>query len=117
MSVVLSEFNNEPVVPHSDGDDWEIRCGLTFSGEYKTGGDSTFKEVVEAVLKELGTGIINFVIINGVPGYFIQYNYKTGKLQVFWSGASGAVLKELTEAEYPAAIREAGIVRALIAGR
>lgn len=118
MTVVLAEVANEPVVPHSDGDDWEIRCGLTLSSTYKTGGDTTFKEAVEAVLKEVGTGVINFVTINGAPGYVVQYNYKTGKLQVFRTGAAvKGVLEELPEEEYPALLREAGLLRVLIAGR
>lgn len=118
MTVVLAEMNNEPVVPHSDGDDWEIRCGITLSAVYKTGGDTSFKEAVESVLKQLGTGIINFVTINGAPGFLIQYNYKTGKLQVFRTGtALKEPFEELPEAEYPAALREAGLIRALIAGR
>jgi hypothetical protein len=117
MTVVLTEIGNQPVTPHSDGDDWEIRCGITLSSTYKTGGDTTFKEAVEAVLKQLGTGTIGFVIINGAPGYVIQYNYKTGKLQVFRTGAAlKGVLEELPEEEYPAALREAGLLRVMVAG-
>jgi hypothetical protein len=118
MTVVLAEINNEPVVPHCDGDDWSIQCGLTLSSTYKTGGDTTFKEEVEKVLKELGAGTIIFVCVNGAPGYVIQYNYKTGKLQVFRTGAAvKGVLEELPEEEYPAALREAGLLRVQVTGK
>lgn len=119
MTVVLTPLaKNETVTPHSDGDDWEIRCGITVSSTYKTGGDTTFKKEIEAVLKQLGTGIINFVMVNGCPGYLLQYNYKTEKLQVFRTGAAlKGVLEELPEEEYPAALREAGILRAIVLGK
>lgn len=118
MTVVLAELSNQPVTPHSDGDDWEIRCGLLFSGVYKTGGDESLKAALESVLKELGVGAIDFVVINGYPGYLIYYNYATGKMQVFDTGsASGEPLKELPEAEYPAVLREANKGRIFCAGR
>lgn len=118
MTVVLAELNNQPVVPHCDGDDWEIVCGLTFSSTYKTGGDTTFQVAIEAILKELGTGTINYVSISGAPGYVLQYNYKTGKLQVFRTGAAvKGVLEELPEEEYPALLREAGLIRCQVVGR
>lgn len=118
MTLVLTGIEGQPVVPHSDGDDWEIRCGLTATSTYKTGGDTTFKEEVEKILKQLGIGVIDFVIVNGVPGYVFTYNYKTGKLQVFRTGAAvKGVLEELPEEEYPAAIREVGALRALVMGR
>lgn len=118
MTVVLASIENQPVTPHSDGDDWEIRSGITLSGTYKTGGDTTLKEEVEKVLKQLGVGAIDFCQINGAPGYVLQYNYKTGKLQVFRTGAAvKGVLEELPEEEYPALLREVGLLRMFIAGR
>lgn len=117
MTVVLTEIRNQPVVPHSDGDDWEIRCGITLSALYKTGGDTTLKEALEAILKTQGTGNIDFVQINGAPGYVVQYNYKTGKMQVFRTGAAvKGVLEELPEEEYPALLREVGLLRLIAAG-
>src|SRR5437868_2938682 len=115
MTVVLTEIEKQPLAAQASATEWRLACGLTASSTYKTGGDESFKTAVEAVLKQQGIGVIDFVVVNGVPGYFIQYNYKTGKLQVF-EGAAG-LLKELAEAEYPAAIREAGILRAMILGR
>lgn len=118
MTVVLTPIEGNPVVPHTDGDDWEIRCGVTLSAVYKTGGDTTLKEAIEAILKQTGVGVIDFCQVNGAPGYVVQYNYKTGKLQVFRTGAAvKGVLEELPEEEYPALLREVGLLRLLIAGR
>lgn len=118
MTVVLAAIENQPVTPHSDGDDWEIRCGITLSSTYKTGGDTTLKTELEVILKQLGVGVIDFCQINGAPGYVLQYNYKTGKLQVFRTGAAvKGVLEELPEEEYPALLREAGLLRMLVMGR
>lgn len=103
MAVAIVEIaGGSPVVPHSDGDNWEIRGGLAFTANYPATGETSFKTEVEALLKQLGFGAIDFVVANGVPGYLVQYNYETGRLQVF-EGAAG-VLKEFTAGAYAGAI-------------
>lgn len=115
MAVAVTEIPGAgPVVPHTDGDDWEIRAALTFTGNYVAGGEVSFKAAVEAILKQLGVGVIDMVIVNGVPGYVVMYNYETGNLMVY-EGAAGA-LKEIAAAAYPAAVLGAK-ARVWIAGR
>lgn len=105
MSIVISSIENQPVVPHSDGDNWEVIGEVVFSGNYTTGGDSTLAGAIEAVLKQVGQGIIQWVQVTGVPGFLFTYNFSTKKLQVFDTGASsGAAFGELAEGAYPAGI-------------
>jgi hypothetical protein len=117
MTVVVGPIVSTGTVrPHVLGDRQSFIENLTFSGTYKTGGDETFKTAIEALLKQQGEGTILWVEVDGTPGYKYTYNYETGKLQVFESGASGAVMKELAEAEYPALIRTGSKPRAFVLG-
>lgn len=107
MTVVLgSILANGTVTPSVVGDKLSIITKLTFSGEYKTGGDITLGEEIKKLLEEIGRGTIEWVDVTGSPGYVFSYNYETAKLQVFRTGtALKGVLEELPEAEYPALIR------------
>jgi uncharacterized protein YigE (DUF2233 family) len=117
MTVVLATIqSNEPVEPKIFGDTQVIISGLTFSGTYKTGGDSSLLPLLESLWKQQGVGIIEWVQVSGIPGFVFIYNYATNKLQVYESGKEGEAFKELAEAEYPAAIREAGKARLFAMG-
>jgi hypothetical protein len=119
MTAVLEEIGGAgPVVPHSGGDFWEVRAALKLSGTYKTGGDITLSEVLETKLKEVGTGIIEWVDVQGkTGGYVLQYDYTNKKLMVFRTGgALKGALEQLPEEAYPAALTEPGL-RVLAVGK
>lgn len=107
MTVVLKPVSpNGVVVPTVFGDKLVLIEALVFSSTYKTGGDTALAKEIEIIFKENGGGLIRWIQVSGVPGYLFIYNYETNKLQVYQSGKESAILKELPEAEYPAAIRE-----------
>ena len=119
MPAALTEIGGQPVVPHSMGDSWLIRCGVTLSGTYPAGGDPALAEELEKVLKEQGTGEIQWVDIQGgTGGYVLQYHYGEKKLQV-WAGSAAAKgkLEELATGAYPASLTTAGTLRVFAVGR
>lgn len=110
MTVVLSAITaNRPVTANVQGTYLEILENIKLSGEYKTGGDSSLLPILEAYFKQEGNGEVRWVNVSGVPGYVFIWNYETSKLQVFESGKEAKPLKEIAEAEYPEAIRNATI--------
>lgn len=113
MTVVLGPIlPNGVVVPSALGDKWSILSGVTFSSTYKTGGDASFAEQVEAILKEVGRGSIDFVQVDGPITHYPKYDYVNNKLQ--WIVAATGV--ELAEAAYPAGIT-GRTTRAYVLGR
>lgn len=94
---------NEPISPKVIGDTQMVLCELDLTGVYKTGGDASLLPLLESLFKQVGLGVVEWVMVSGIPGYVFMWNSETNKLQVF-EGAAG-LLKELAEAEYPAAIR------------
>lgn len=118
MTVVLGPINPNGVVTTSVlGDKLCVLTNITFKGEYKTGGDSSLAPLLESLFKENGRGTIEWVEVQGSPGYMFMWNPETSKLQTIWSGKESAVLKELTEAEYPALIRTGSKPRLFALGR
>jgi len=106
MAIALEpNVSNGVVVPEVIGNRLSVICFLKFSGEYKTGGDSSLAKTLEAYFKEIGKGTITWVQVTGTPGYIYMYNFETSKLQVFDSGKEKEALAELKEEEYPKKIR------------
>lgn len=106
MTMTLGAITSNGVVrPHVQGDLISFIETAVFTGEYKTGGDTSVVKLLEQILSQNGTGVVMWVQVSGVPGFIFIYNYETNKLQVFDSGKEGEAFKELPEGEYPAAIR------------
>lgn len=118
MTIVLAEVEGDPIEPHSTGDAYQIRCGITLSSTYKTGGDITISEALETQLKQIGAGTIVWLDVQGdAKGYIFSYNYATKKLLVYRTGAAvKGALEELPEEAYPAAITGAKL-RVLCIGK
>lgn len=120
MTVVLGSISGVVTTPSPSviGDKLCILCSLTFSSTYKTGGDTTLATEIETILKETGRGSIDWVKVDGCPGYVFTYNYETSKLQLFRTGAAvKGVLEELPEEEYPALVRTGSKPRLFAIGR
>lgn len=64
---------------------------VTCDSSYATGGYSL-------TAADLGLQRIDFVDAGASGGYVPEYNYSTNKLLVRWSGGSGAVLSQVTNA-------------------
>lgn len=119
MTVVLNPaMSNGVVAPIVLGNHFAVTCKVTLSGVYKTGGDVSLLALIEAIFLQEGRGTIDWIDVKGVPGYLIQWNPETKKLQVFRTGAAvKGVFEELPEEEYPAALRGEGKLNMLAIGR
>lgn len=106
MTVVLSAaLPNGVVAPSIMGDKVTVLSNITFSGTYKTGGDASLAPLLEAIISEIGRGTLEWVSVEGAPGYIFKWNFETMKLQLFRTGAAvKGPLEELPEEAYPAAI-------------
>lgn len=122
MTVVLQTTvpnSNDPVVVHSGpGDFWFLIGQLTFSGNYSANGEAALAEEIKNILKQLGTGTILWLDVQGdTAGFVFAYNYTTEKLQIYRTGtALKGKLEELPAGALPAEITGAK-VRVFAIGR
>src|SRR5438445_1012791 len=109
----------DPVVPHAGpGDLWFVLGELKFSGNYAAGGEIKLSEEIESALKQVGTGKILWLDVQGdAKGFIFAFNYETGKLQIYQTGAAlKGKLEELPAGALPAEITGAK-VRVFAIGR
>lgn len=65
------------------------------ASDYATGGYLlSFPEFSDGVIKAVWQAGINQTVVTAA--YHVQFNYTTGKLQMFWSNSSATTLPEIT---------------------